>query len=78
MPSIGYQEQDDMDIHFINYGRYDGSNERIVVTKEKANDLFEYYKSCVPDVYDYAALNEAVVAINGEVIQGNCLKYYGG
>lgn len=77
MPSIGYKEQDDMKIMFINFSKDYNSNKLIVVTEEKAEELYETYKSMVVNGKAVCiSLNETLVASNGEIVQGRCVKCY--
>ena len=48
------------ELRFINYSKDYDHNKRIVVTKEKSEELYEFYEAMV---------------LNGEIVQGKCIKY---
>lgn len=64
-----------METMFINFSKDYDSNKRIVVTKEKAEELYETYKAMVENGDGVCvSLNETRVAFNGEIVQGHCVK----
>lgn len=63
------------EICFINYSKDYGHNERIVVTKEKSEELYEFYEAMVLNGDGVCvSLNETSIAFNGEIVQDKCIK----
>lgn len=64
-----------MEIMFINFSEDYDHNKRIVVTKEKAEELYEFYKAMVENGDGVCvSLNKTAIAFNGEIVQGKCVK----
>lgn len=64
------------EIRFINYSKDYESNKRIVVTKEKSEELYEFYEAMVLNGDGVCvSLNETSIAFNGEIVQDKCIKY---
>lgn len=64
------------DIRFINYSKDYDHNKKIVVTKEKSEELYELYEAMVLNGDGVCvSLNETLIASNGEIVQGKCIKY---
>ncbi len=64
------------EIRFINYSKDYNHNKRIVVTKEKSEELYELYEAMVLNGDGVCvSLNETSIAFNGEIVQDKCIKY---